>query len=93
MIVAPIITIVSGLVIAALLIKRNIDLQKGKIFYNGDGLLEFSENSKELFIYIKKVFKHLRKVFIQYTFHFFVRVLYYLRNFLTLYIHTLVINL
>jgi predicted GIY-YIG superfamily endonuclease len=65
--------------LALIIVPRYFAIQGGKTFYEGRGLTEFSQNTNELVRYIKRVFKHIRKIVAQYTFHLFVRMLYYVQ--------------
>ncbi|MEN9852640.1 MAG: hypothetical protein RI996_583 [Candidatus Parcubacteria bacterium] len=73
--------LISLIALVSILGSRFVAVQGGKVFYKGKGLTEFISNTIELLIYIKKVSRHLRKIAEQYTFHFFVRVLYWLQLF------------
>lgn len=71
----------SFMALVLVLAPRFVAVRAGKTFYTGKGYTEFLSNTSELLIYIKKVLKHVRKIIEQYTFHFFVRVLYWLQLF------------
>lgn len=66
--------------ILVILTPRYIGVVSGKKYYHQDGLLEFTQNSKELVRYIYRLSRYFRKIIIQYTFHFLVRMLYYVKT-------------
>ncbi len=73
--------IVSVLALGAIFIPRYIGLSKGKTYYERNGLEEFISNTKELVTYFKRLYRYLKKVTQQYSFHFLVRMLYYVQLF------------
>jgi hypothetical protein len=73
--------IITALALGAILVPRYIQISKGKTFYSKNGLEEFISNTKELIIYFKRLYRYFKKITQQYSFHFLVRVLYYVQLF------------
>ena len=74
------IVIFSLLVLVLVMGTRAVGVSAGKVYYDGDGLLEYKQNTQELIRYVKRASKHIRISAGHYTFHFFVRVLYYIKR-------------
>ena len=73
--------ILTAVALGGILIPRYIGLSKGKSYYDKNGLEEFFSNTKELITYLKRLYRFLKKITQQYSFHFLVRVLYYVQLF------------
>jgi hypothetical protein len=78
------VALITAVGLLVIISSRQNALSKGKSFYNvdgRDGFKEFIENTLELYVYLKKVLRFCIKLVRQYTFHFSVRVLYYVKLF------------
>jgi hypothetical protein len=73
--------IFSAIALGAILVPRYIGISKSKAYYANNGLEEFISNTKELITYFRRLYRHLKKITQQYSFHFLVRMLYYVQLF------------
>lgn len=73
------ILLISSVAILLILGLRYFRIKSGKIYSKEDGLKEFIQNTSELNLYFRRLFRYLKKTLKQYAFHFLVRMLYYIK--------------